>query len=38
MEHPRKSDEMYYHRFYEYWKDGDMDRERVEEARKKLES
>jgi tetratricopeptide (TPR) repeat protein len=27
----------YYRRFYEYWKDGDMDRERVEEARKKLE-
>ncbi len=28
----------YYRRFYEYWKDGDMDRERVEEARKKLGS
>ncbi len=28
----------YYRRFYEYWKDGDMDRERVEEARKKLAS
>ncbi len=28
----------YYRRFYEYWKDGDMDRERVEEARKKPES
>jgi tetratricopeptide (TPR) repeat protein len=26
----------YYRRFYEYWKDGDMDRERVEEAKKKL--
>jgi serine/threonine protein kinase/tetratricopeptide (TPR) repeat protein len=26
----------YYRRFYEYWKDGDMDRERVEEARSKL--
>jgi tetratricopeptide (TPR) repeat protein len=26
----------YYRRFYEYWKDGDMDRERVEEARKKM--
>ena len=28
----------YYRRFYEYWKDGDMDRERVEEARSKLET
>jgi serine/threonine protein kinase/tetratricopeptide (TPR) repeat protein len=28
----------YYRRFYDYWTDGDMDRERVEEARKKLES
>ncbi len=28
----------YYRRFYEYWKDGDMDRERVDEARKKLAS
>jgi tetratricopeptide (TPR) repeat protein len=26
----------YYRRFYEYWKDGDMDRERVEEAKRKL--
>jgi len=26
----------YYRRFYEYWKDGDMDRERVEEAKSKL--
>jgi serine/threonine protein kinase/tetratricopeptide (TPR) repeat protein len=26
----------YYRRFYDYWKDGDLDRERVEEARKKL--
>jgi serine/threonine protein kinase/tetratricopeptide (TPR) repeat protein len=26
----------YYRRFYEYWKDGDMDRERVEEVRSKL--
>jgi serine/threonine protein kinase/tetratricopeptide (TPR) repeat protein len=26
----------YYRRFYEYWKDGDMDRERVEEAGKKI--
>ena len=26
----------YYRRFYEYWKDGDIDRERVEEARRKL--
>jgi tetratricopeptide (TPR) repeat protein len=25
----------YYRRFYEYWKDGDMDRERVEEAKRK---
>ena len=25
----------YYRRFYEFWKDGDMDRERVEEAQKK---
>jgi tetratricopeptide (TPR) repeat protein len=28
----------HYHRFYEYWKDGDMDRERLEEARRKLAS
>jgi tetratricopeptide (TPR) repeat protein/TolB-like protein len=26
----------YYRRFYEYWKDGDIDRERVEEARGKF--
>jgi tetratricopeptide (TPR) repeat protein len=26
----------YYRRFYEYWKDGDLDRERVEEAKSKL--
>jgi tetratricopeptide (TPR) repeat protein len=26
----------YYRRFYEYWKDGDLDRDRVEEARRKL--
>ena len=26
----------YYRRFYEYWKDGDMDRERVAEAKSKL--
>ncbi len=26
----------YYRRFHEYWKDGDMDRERVEEAKRKL--
>jgi hypothetical protein len=26
----------YYRRFYEYWKDGDIDREWVEEARSKL--
>jgi tetratricopeptide (TPR) repeat protein len=26
----------YYRRFYEFWKDGDMDRERVEEAARKL--
>ena len=26
----------YYGRFYEYWKDGDLDRERVEEAKRKL--
>jgi hypothetical protein len=25
----------YYRRFYEYWKDGDVDRERVEEAKAK---
>ena len=25
----------YYRRFYEYWKDGDMDRERVDEAKSK---
>jgi tetratricopeptide (TPR) repeat protein len=25
-----------YRRFFDYWKDGDLDRERVEEARKKL--
>ena len=28
----------YYRRFYEFWKDGDMDRERVEEAKRKSES
>ena len=28
----------YYRRFYEYWKDGDMDREQVEEAKKKLDT
>ena len=28
----------FYRRFYEYWKDGDMDRERVEEAKRKLSS
>jgi hypothetical protein len=27
----------YYGRFYELWKDGDMDRERVEEAKRKLD-
>ena len=27
----------YYGRFYEYWKDGDLDRERVEEAKGKIE-
>jgi tetratricopeptide (TPR) repeat protein len=27
-----------YRRFFEYWKDGDMDRERVEEARNKLQT
>ena len=27
----------YYQRFYEYWKDGDFDRERVEEARSKMD-
>jgi hypothetical protein len=26
----------YYRRFYEYWKDGDLDRERVEEAQSKF--
>jgi serine/threonine protein kinase/tetratricopeptide (TPR) repeat protein len=26
----------YYSRFYDYWQDGDMDRERVEEARSKI--
>ncbi len=26
-----------YKRFYDFWKDGDFDRERVEEARTKLE-
>jgi hypothetical protein len=26
----------YNRRIYEYWKDGDMDRERVEEAKSKL--
>ncbi len=25
----------YYRRFFEYWKDGDIDRERVEEAKRK---
>ena len=28
----------YYRHFYEYWKNGDMDRERVEEAKSKLET
>jgi hypothetical protein len=28
----------HYRRFYEYWKDGNMDRERVEEVREKLAS
>jgi tetratricopeptide (TPR) repeat protein len=28
----------YYRRFHEYWKDGDMDREQVEEAKRKMES
>jgi tetratricopeptide (TPR) repeat protein len=28
----------YYQRFYENWRDGDLDRERVEEARRKLSS
>jgi tetratricopeptide (TPR) repeat protein len=28
----------YYRRFYEFWKDGDMDREQVEEAKRKMES
>jgi tetratricopeptide (TPR) repeat protein len=28
----------HYRRFYEYWKDGDLDRERVEELRSKLEA
>ena len=32
MDNARK----YYRRFYEYWKDGDMDRERVQEARRKI--
>jgi tetratricopeptide (TPR) repeat protein len=27
-----------YRRFYEFWKDGDMDRARVEEAKRKIES
>ncbi len=27
----------YYRRFYEYWKDGDLDREKVEEAKRKIE-
>ncbi len=27
----------YYIRFYEYWKDGDMDRELVAEAKSKLD-
>jgi hypothetical protein len=26
----------HYRRFYEYWKDGDMDRERAEEAERKI--
>ena len=26
----------YYRRFYDYWKDGDMDRERIEEARTRI--
>jgi hypothetical protein len=26
----------YYRRFYDYWKDGDMDRERVEEVESKI--
>jgi hypothetical protein len=26
----------YYRRFYEYWKDGDINREWVKEARRKL--
>ncbi len=28
----------YYARFFELWKDGDLDRERVEEAKRKIES